>query len=89
MRHKINSRTAAACCAMVCLAAAAWYATQTVRPECDVRVAVWADKDGNPMPDRDGKRWTVRELNEQAYWKKVRAGECEAPSARWRQWSHL
>jgi hypothetical protein len=84
--RQINGRILALCCAAACLASAGWFATQTVRPECDVPISFFADSNGDPMPDANGKRWTVHELNERAYWEKVREGACEPPSARWRQW---
>ncbi len=74
-------------CAVVLLTAFGWYATRTVRPyDCHVTVAAFADSDGQPFPDSNGRPQTWHELDERAYQEAVDAGRCDPPTARWRQW---
>ncbi|MFF9018054.1 hypothetical protein ACF09C_34495 [Streptomyces sp. NPDC014870] len=73
-------------CAAALLGGGGWFVTQSVHSECDVAVSYFADSNGDPLPDKDGVVRSVDELAELAYWEKVRAGDCEPPAARWRQW---
>jgi hypothetical protein len=84
--RRINTRTLVLCSVVVLLAGAGWFALQTARPECDAPIAFYADSKGDPLPDANGRRWTIEELTERAYREKVAEGACEPPSARWRQW---
>jgi hypothetical protein len=74
-------------CAVVVLGTVvlAWYATQTVRPDCVVAISRITGG-GRTLPDASGHVPTASELFERAYRDALASGRCEPPAARWRQW---